>query len=242
MPRPPPRSTTSGAQPARARRSRFEPVDRLEPGARGRASCEPMCRWTPATSRPASRAAADRRERLVGREAELRAVVGGADRLVRVRVDPGRDAHEHSPHAGRGRALRLVERVEHDEARVRLGGGPQLLVALVVAVHDDPLAGNARRGGRTRARRASRRRRRSPPPRAAAGARRSGTPSGCRARARPALPRGRRARRQDRLLAVDDERRAELGGEIRGARRRRRSARRLRRRRSRGRARARARS
>ena len=53
---------------------------------------------------------------------------------------PGRDAHEHAPHAGRRRPLRLVERVEHDEAHVGLGRGPQLLVALVVAVHDDPLA------------------------------------------------------------------------------------------------------
>ena len=58
---------------------------------------------------------------------------------MRVRLDAGRHADEHAPHAGRGGPRRLVERVEHDE-RARLGRRAQLLVRLVVAVHDEPLA------------------------------------------------------------------------------------------------------
>ena len=81
----------------------------------------------------------DRDERLVRVEPELRAAVAGADRLVRLGFDAGRDADEHAADAGLGRARRLVERVERDE-RARLGRGAQLLVRLVVPVHDQPLA------------------------------------------------------------------------------------------------------
>ena len=74
------------------------------------------------------------------------------------------------------RALDLLERVDHDE-RAGRGGGAQLLVRLVVAVHDEPVARDAGAPARTAARRASRRRRRRPPRRGGAAARRSGTPS-----------------------------------------------------------------
>ncbi len=47
--------------------------------------------------------------------------------------------------AGLGRPLDLVERVDHHEPCAGLGRGAQLLVALVVAVHDEPLAGDSRR-------------------------------------------------------------------------------------------------
>ena len=52
---------------------------------------------------------------------------------------PGRHAHERSADARLGRARGLVERVEDDE-RAGLGRGRQLLVGLVVAVHEQPLA------------------------------------------------------------------------------------------------------
>ena len=58
---------------------------------------------------------------------------------------PGVTRDEHAPHAGRRGPLRLVERVEHDEAHLGLGRRAELLVALVVAVHDDPLARRSRR-------------------------------------------------------------------------------------------------
>ena len=158
-----------------------------------------------------------RSERVGGREAELGAVVGGPDLLVGVRVDSRRDPHERSPHAGRRRPLRLVERVEHDEAHVRLRGGPQLLVALVVAVHDDPLAGDTCPAGELEL-----------PERRDVGAEALGREQPQQLDVRERLQavereriRGRLAVGargvQDRLLAVDDERRAELGGEVRGA-------------------------
>ena len=84
----------------------------------------------------------DQRARLRGRKAELRAVVPGADRLVRVGVDAERDAHEHALHPGRGCQLGLVGCVEDD--RRALGGclAEERLV-LVVAVHDDLVAREA---------------------------------------------------------------------------------------------------
>jgi hypothetical protein len=87
--------------------------------------------------------AADRLERGVLRQPELRAVVRRPDRLVRVGLDPGRDAHEHPSHSGRGCALDLLQRVEYDESGTCLRGGSQLVVALVVAVHHDPLGRDA---------------------------------------------------------------------------------------------------
>ena len=80
----------------------------------------------------------------VGREAELRLLVRRLDRAVRHGLDARRQPHEHAAHAGRGRRLRLARPVEHDE-RARLGRGAQLLVRLVVAVEDEPLAGDAGR-------------------------------------------------------------------------------------------------
>ena len=59
--------------------------------------------------------AAERLERVVGREPELRAVVAGADRLVRVGLDPGRDADQRPRDAGRAGPLDLLERVDDDE-------------------------------------------------------------------------------------------------------------------------------
>ncbi len=78
-------------------------------------------------------------ERVFRVEAELRAAVAGADRLVRLGLDARRDAHEHPADAGLGSARRLVERVDRDQ-RARVGRGTQLLVRLVVPVHDQPVA------------------------------------------------------------------------------------------------------
>ena len=81
----------------------------------------------------------DQRARLRRREAELRAVVPGADRLVGVGVDAERDAHEHALHPGGGRQHRLVGCVEDD--RCAFGGRiAEKRLVLVVAVHDDLVA------------------------------------------------------------------------------------------------------
>jgi len=80
--------------------------------------------------------AADRLECVLGRDAEFRAVMRGSDRLVRVGLDPWRDADQHARNAGRTGPVDLLERVEHDERAVRTGLS-ELLVGLVVAVHDD---------------------------------------------------------------------------------------------------------
>ena len=86
--------------------------------------------------------AANRLNRVLGRQSELRAVVGCLHGLVRVRLDPGCDADEEARAAEQPRSLELVERVEDDQ-RVRSGGAPQQLVLLVVAVDHHALAGNA---------------------------------------------------------------------------------------------------
>ena len=80
----------------------------------------------------------------VGSKAELRLLVGGLDRAVRDGLDARRQAHEHAPHAGGRRRLRLTGRIEDDE-RIRLRSRAQLLLRLVVAVEDEPLARNSRR-------------------------------------------------------------------------------------------------
>src|SRR5207302_10907474 len=82
-------------------------------------------------------------ERGVGREAELRLVVRGLDRLVRDRLDPRGEPAEHPPNAGGSGARRLIGRVE-DDGRLDLRGGAQLLVRLVVAVEEDPVAAEPR--------------------------------------------------------------------------------------------------
>ena len=54
---------------------------------------------------------------------------------MRLGLDPGREADEHPADARLGRARGLVECVERHEC-ARLGRGAQLLVGLVVPVHD----------------------------------------------------------------------------------------------------------
>ncbi len=107
--------------------------------ARTSASCEPTWKCSPSSSRPAWRAARTASTASSAPSPNLEPHVPGADRLVRLGLDAGHDAHKRSPHSGRGRARRLVERVEDDE-RVGPRGGAQLLVRFVVAVHDQPLA------------------------------------------------------------------------------------------------------
>ena len=86
---------------------------------------------------------ADGLDGIVFVEAELGAAVPGANRLVRLRFDPRRDADEDATHAGGGSACRLVGRVEDDE-RAGLGSRAQFLVRLVVPVHEQALARDAR--------------------------------------------------------------------------------------------------
>ncbi len=69
-------------------------------------------------------------------KAELRAVVAGADRLVRVRVDTQRDADERPPDSRRRGEHRLVRRVE-DDCGVERRRGDEERVVLVVAVDDE---------------------------------------------------------------------------------------------------------
>ena len=68
------------------------------------------------------------------------------DRLVRVRVDSERHAHEDALDARRRGELGLVGRVE-DDRRTLLRGLPQERLVLVVAVHDELVARQARRAG-----------------------------------------------------------------------------------------------
>ena len=82
----------------------------------------------------------DRLERVGCREAELRAVPPGADRLVGVGLDAGGDAHEDAPTPAAAARSISSQRVEHDECGPGLGRGPQLRVRLVVAVNDESLA------------------------------------------------------------------------------------------------------
>ena len=56
---------------------------------------------------------------------------------------PGSDADEDATHAGGGRSCRLVGRVEDDEG-AGLGSRAQFLVRLVVPVHEQALARDAR--------------------------------------------------------------------------------------------------
>ncbi len=149
----------------------------------------------------------------VGSQAELRLLVRGLDRAVRHRLDARRQAHEHAPHAGGRSRLRLTGRVEDDE-RIRLRSRPQLLLRLVVAVEHDPLARNSRR---PRERELAERRD------VGADALLAEQPQqrDVRERLRPVDDERARRRlpigpnlRADRLLAVDEERRAVLLGEL----------------------------
>ena len=83
-----------------------------------------------------------RPERGVRIEPELRLVVRGLDRLVRLRPDAGREPQEHPPRARARRPRHLVLGVEDDE-RAGRRGGLELLVRLVVPVEEQPLAAEA---------------------------------------------------------------------------------------------------
>lgn len=144
---------------------------------------------------------------------ELRAVVGGSDRVVRHGVDPRSHAYENSADSGPGRPIDLVQGVENDEPSANLGRFAQLVVALVVPVHDDALAGDA--GGPRECQLPERRH-------VGAEARLGEEAKQCQARKRlhavnhePAA--GRPAvvprRGEEGLLAVDEEGRAETLGE-----------------------------
>ena len=62
---------------------------------------------------------------------------------MRVGLDARRDTDEDAPNTGLGCALDLVEGIDDDEGGLRPGRRGQLLVALVVAVHDEPLSRDA---------------------------------------------------------------------------------------------------
>jgi hypothetical protein len=81
-----------------------------------------------------------RLEHLLERNAELRALVTGPDRLVRLGLDTGCDAEEHAAHARGGRPFHLLERIENDERGARVGCSAQLVVALVVPVDDQAVS------------------------------------------------------------------------------------------------------
>ena len=105
-----------------------------------------MWTWSPSTSRPRASASSISARACDGGKAELRPVMAGADRLVRVGVDAEGHAHEHAADTGRGGELGLVGRVEHDRRALGPRFGEERLV-LVVAVDDDlvaPEAGCAR--------------------------------------------------------------------------------------------------
>ncbi len=94
--------------------------------------------------------AGDGRHRLAAgqREPELLVLVCGRDELVRVRLDTDGDADQdvlHDAAAGRDlvEALDLDHRVEHDVPDPGRDGGVEFGDGLVVAVHRDPLGGEA---------------------------------------------------------------------------------------------------
>ena len=61
---------------------------------------------------PGGERAAHGLDGVVGRQAELGAVVAGADGVVGVRVDAGGDPHEHAAHPGGGRTVDVVVGVD----------------------------------------------------------------------------------------------------------------------------------
>ena len=88
---------------------------------------------------PCRKRGAHRLDRVVLVEPELGAAMAGADLLVRLGLDSRRDADQDAAYARVGRAHGLVERVQDDE-RSCLGRRAQLLVRLVVPVHEQPVA------------------------------------------------------------------------------------------------------
>ena len=136
-PRPPPRSSVRSCQPLswRARAAKeaiHSTVVRAAPRSR---SCEPMWTWRPTI--PGSRRSASSASS--GVSPNLEPMMAGADLLVGVGLDSGRDPDQGVAHAGGSRAVDLLERVEHDECAGGCRRG-ELLVGLVVAVDDHALA------------------------------------------------------------------------------------------------------
>ena len=176
-----------------------------------------MCTCRPATSSPSIASASNRLERLLGRKAELRPVMRCLDRRMRVGLHARSRAHEHALDARFGCELDLVRRVDDDEPGTRARGRLELLRALVVAVDDQPVARKAgSQGDRELAQ--SRDVRTQP----LAGEELEDADVRERLHAVRDERLGRRgavgARRfEHRLLVVHEERRAELGGELRGA-------------------------
>ena len=82
-------------------------------------------------------------DRIVLVEAELGAAVAGPDRLVCLRLDPRRDTDENAADTRGGSPAGLVRCVEDHERAGRCCRG-ELLVGLVVPVHEQALPGDAR--------------------------------------------------------------------------------------------------
>ena len=173
--------------------------------------------WTCRPTGSSASSALRRTPSAVEVDAELRVVVRGLDRLVRPRLDPRGEPDEHAAGAGASGAPDLLAGIEHDE-RARRRGGLELLVRLVVPVEEELLA--AQTGAQRELELAAGRdvgteafRVQQPQDRYvregldAEGDERFGVDRA----ERPRL-------RDDRLAAVDDERRAVLGREVGRAR------------------------
>ena len=129
-----------GSQPvsARARAAKVASQSTAISAAPVSISCEPTCAWMPSVSgarRSASSASSGGSPNFepwwpVRMCSCVSASTPGVTRIS-VRVD-----------AGLARAVDLLERVDDDE-RAGLGRGAELVVGLVVAVHDEAVAGDA---------------------------------------------------------------------------------------------------
>ena len=141
IPKPPPTSTSAGVQSSssRQREANSPSWETASRWARPSASWEPTCTCRPSTSSPAARAAAIATSASSASRPNFEPTMPGPDRLVRLGLDARRDADEHPADARLGCARRLVERVDRDES-AGFGGGTQLLVRLVVPVHDQAVA------------------------------------------------------------------------------------------------------
>ena len=161
------------------------------------------------------------------RQAELRAVMPRHDRLVRVGVDAQRDADEDASNTRSCSEAGLVGRVEHDR-RVLVGGVAEQRVVLVVPVHDDLGSGEP---GAARERELACRGHVGADAFVVEQSQHGDVGKRLRSVEDTTLRTGCRSQRlrlsPNRLLAVDDERRAEaLGQLVRPARRRRQAHRR----------------
>ncbi len=93
---------------------------------------------------------AQRLDRGGRRQAELRPGVAGRDLAVRIRLDAGRDPHEHRsgvrPAAAASASIwaSSADVVDHHQAGPRGDRRGHVRVGLVVAVHDQPVAGHPR--------------------------------------------------------------------------------------------------